>query len=48
LEKTSHADDDLRRQEAVPPGIEIVRATAFDNLLASDKVVEAFALRIGE
>jgi len=30
------------------PGIQTLGATAFDNLLASDKVVVAFTLQIGE
>jgi len=30
------------------PDIETVRATAFDNLLASDAIIVSFALRIGE
>jgi len=31
-----------------PPGLELLGATAFDHLLASEEVVKAFAIRLGE
>jgi hypothetical protein len=31
-----------------PPDIQLLGATAFDHLLASEEVVEAFAIRLGE
>jgi len=35
-------------EDSPTPDIEILGATAFDDLLASDKTIETFALRIGE
>jgi hypothetical protein len=35
-------------EDSPAPDIEILRATAFDDLLASDETIETFALRIGE
>jgi len=31
-----------------PPDIQLLTATAFDHLLPSEEVVEAFAIRLGE
>ena len=50
--KVSQADDDNHNVTdqllGRGPGIQTLGATAFDDLLASDEVVAAFALRIGE
>jgi hypothetical protein len=35
-------------EDSPTPDIEILGATAFDDLLASDETIETFALRIGE
>jgi hypothetical protein len=35
-------------EDSSTPDIEILAATAFDDLLASDETIETFALRIGE